>query len=268
MKIVVKVGGAFEGETENLAHNLARIIMRNEVIVVHGGSADAADVLGRLGVRQEQLTAPDGMTTRYTTAPVLEGLTMSLRGVTQVRLVQALLRAGVQAVGLSGVDGGVARAVSKAAIRTVVDGRTRVVRDNLAGNLTTINVKFLTHLIRAQYVPLLCPPAVTDDGAVVNVDADRLAAEVALQWGADALILLTAVDGLQDAHGSLVKELEARATGDLPSYITGGMRMKVYAASRAALNGVPHVVIAFAGCSDAVDHALSGGGTRVVTHAL
>lgn len=270
MKIVVKVGGAFEGDIDDLARSLAKATLETgtQIIVVHGGSTDAATVLQRLGIPQERLTAPDGMTTRYTTAPVLEGLIMALRGLTQTRLVRALLRAGLQPVGLSGVDGRLAEAKRKSAIRAVADGRTRVVRDNLAGSLTEINVTLLQLLLQHGYLPVVCPPAITKAHDVVNVDADRLAAEVAIHWQADALLLLTAVEGLRDEEGLLVDALEARTTEDLPSYVNGGMRMKVHAAARAATHGVPHVVIAHAGHPDVIDNALQGNGTRVVNHAL
>ena len=95
------------------------------------------------------------------------------------RVVEKLQKAGVNALGLSGVDGRLLVARRKDAIRIVENGRQRMLRDDYTGKIESVNAALLSMLLDAGYIPIVAPLAISHEGDAVNVDADRAAAMVA-----------------------------------------------------------------------------------------
>lgn len=263
--LVVKIGGAVQ--LNRILDELAeRSAAREPVVLVHGGGKDTDDLAARLGHPVRYLVGSNGSRSRRTDAVALETLTMALAGWVKPRLVAGLATRGVPAVGLTGADGRTVTAVRKSAIRTVWNGRVYLVRDDLSGRLAQVDPALLLRVLGAGMVPVLSPPVTSAGGALLNVDADRIAAGVAVALRAAALVLLTEVPGvLADAadHSSVLAEIPADPAVVLPS-VTGRMWHKVNAAREAVAGGVPEVVIAAGAGPDPVAAALSGAGTRVV----
>ena len=208
------------------------------------------------------------MSTRYTDPATLEVVILALAGGVKPKIVAELTRLGVPSVGLTGLDGGMLRARRKSAVRSVVDGRTTLVRDNLSGRLAEVRTELLETLLRSGFVPVVSPPAIDERGQPVNVDADRVAAALAAALGADRLVLLTGAPGvLADPNddSSLLSTYEVPATGAPGRFAGGGMALKLIAAREALAGGVASVRIADGRASDPVSRALAGSGTTVTT---
>jgi acetylglutamate/LysW-gamma-L-alpha-aminoadipate kinase len=239
------------------------------IIVVHGGSADIERLGGRLGVRMRRLTSPDGMSARYTDADTLEVVTLAMAGAVQPRIVVALHTAGVTAVGLTGLDGGLLRARRRTVQRTLFRGRQLVVRGDHSGRITGVNTDLLHCLTGAGVVPVICPPALAEDAAAVNADADRVAAAIASAMNAATLVLLTGAPGvLADPADSrsVMATCEVSREGP-PPQLGGGMGVKLMAARDALAAGVPQVLIADGRTTQPLHRALSGHATRVTLAA-
>jgi [amino group carrier protein]-L-2-aminoadipate 6-kinase len=268
--MVVKCGGSVARDVRAISEDIALIVTAGTpVIVVHGGSADIESLRIRLDLPDRRLIAPDGVSTRYTDAATLELVSLALCGLTKPRLVTALNAAGLRAVGLSGLDGGVLRARRKLVHRAVVAGRTVLVRDNHAGRITTVDRDLLLGLVRAGFVPVLSPPAIAEDGRPVNVDADRAAAAVAAAVGASTLLMLTGAPGLlrDPADESSTVPSLAIDSAALPDFAGGGMRMKLVAAREALDQGVGRVVIGDGRVAAPAQQALTGQGSTTVLMA-
>ncbi len=131
---VVKCGGNAAVDPLAICSDVAGMAGDGErVVLVHGGSADIDALAGRLGVPMRRLVSPDGVSARYTDAAALEVVHLALAGLAKPRLVGALVAAGVPAVGLTGLDGGLLRAKRKSVHRALVDGRRVLVRDDHSG---------------------------------------------------------------------------------------------------------------------------------------
>src|SRR5579875_1127637 len=184
---VVKIGGGDGVNLEACCDDIARLRRAGErVVVVHGGS-DAATRLGEeLGHPARFITTPSGMRSRYTDARTLEIFTMALAARNR-DIVTRLQERGVDAVGLSGLDGRALEGRRKEAVIAVVEGRRHVIRDDRSGSVERVNGPLLGALLQMGYVPVLSPPALSPDGPI-NVDADRAAALVATTLGARALV--------------------------------------------------------------------------------
>ncbi len=263
MTIVVKVGGALGNAVEPV---LADLAPRPDVVLVHGGSAEV-DRLGKaLGRPSEYYTSPSGVVSRRSDPAHLEVVVLALAGTVQTALVAGLARHGRKAVGLSGVDGGLLRARRKEGARAVVEGRVVRLADDLSGSVESVNGEMLSLLVGAGLLPVVGPPAITDRGEVVNVDADRAAAQVAIAVRAEALLLLTNVPGLlrdlADPTSVLPRIPRAEVEATLP-LAQGRMRKKLLAAREALEGGVPRVVIAPSSGEAPVGRAFRGEGTVI-----
>lgn len=258
--IVVKVGGGLD--PARVLDDVADVAAAGTgVVLVHGGGAEVDRLAGQAGVVPAQIVSVDGTRSRRTDAAALDVLTLALLGRVKPTLVAGLRARGADAVGLSGADGGLVRAERRPAIRSVEDGRTRLIRDDLSGRVTGVRRDLLDTLLDAGIVPVVSPPAAGADGTLLNVDADRVAAEVAVALGADALLLLTDVPGvLADPAdpASVITDLD----GDMPDAVTGRMRHKLRAATHAA-GSVRRVVIGSGHGEAPVRAARDGRGTRV-----
>jgi [amino group carrier protein]-L-2-aminoadipate 6-kinase len=264
--MVVKCGGNAAVDPAAICADVAELVGAGRAVVLaHGGSAEIDSLGDRLGVRRRRLVAPDGVTTRHTDGPALEVVQLALAGLVKPRLVRALGAAGVIAVGLTGIDGGLLRARRKTVHRAMVGGRRVLVRDDHSGRVVEVNGELLRTLLRAGLLPVVSPPALAEDGRPVNADADRAAAAVAAALGAETLVMLTGAPGvLADPadEGSVLATCEVPVTG-APPHRGGGIGVKLIAAREALLAGVPHVLIADGRRDRPVLAALSGRATRI-----
>ncbi|WP_218011120.1 [LysW]-aminoadipate kinase [Herbidospora mongoliensis] len=265
--IVVKCGGNSAVDAAGICADVAGLVHSGEpVVLVHGGSGEIARLAGRLGVPQRTLVAPDNVSTRYTDPATLEVVVLALAGSVKPKLVAELARLGVPAVGLTGLDGGMLRARRKGAVRSVVDGRTTLVRDNLSGRLGEVRTALPNALLEAGFVPVISPPAIDEHDQPVNVDADRVAAALAAALGADRLVLLTGAPGVladRDDATSVLPVYDVPAAGAPGRFAGGGMALKLVAAREALAGGVKSVLIADGRVSNPVSRAVDGHGTDV-----
>ncbi|MGP3983811.1 [LysW]-aminoadipate kinase [Streptomyces sp. KR80] len=265
--IVVKCGGNAAVDPLAVCEDIAALTRDSRpVVVVHGGSADIERLAGRLGVESRRLVAPDGVSARHTDRAMLEVVHLALAGLAKPRLVAALSAAGVSAVGLTGLDGGLLRARRKTAHRAVVAGRRVVVRDDHSGRITEVDAGLLRALLADGRTPVVSPPAVAEDGGPVNTDADRAAAAVAAALGASTLVLLTGAPGVltDPADDDSALPVCAVTPSGPPPFTGGGMGLKLVAAREALQGGVGRVLIADGRCRAPVRTALEGRATTVV----
>lgn len=266
--IVIKVGGSAGIDYDAVCDDVAALHAAGErMVLVHGGSQQTNSVATALGHPPQFVTSPSGYTSRHTDRRTLEIFMMVYAGQMNTTIVERLQRRGVNAVGLSGVDGGLWRGPRKRALRAVVDGRTVVIRDTWTGRVDVVNAGLLTLLLDSGLLPVLTPPALSDDGEAINVDGDRAAAATAAALGADDLLILSNVPGVladfPDA-GSLIPAIAPDAIDAVAaSHAQGRMRIKLLGAQEALAGGVRRVVIGDARGAQPVRRALAGAGTTI-----
>jgi [amino group carrier protein]-L-2-aminoadipate/L-glutamate 6-kinase len=267
---VVKCGGHASLDPSALCGDVAELVAAGQtVVIVHGGSAEIERLAARLGVPLQRMTSPDGMSARLTDPATLEVVSLALSGAVRPALVTALLAAGVPAVGLAGIDGGLLRAHRRRAQRAVAGGRPVIVRDH-SGRITGVNTDLLRCLTGAGFVPVVSPPVLATDGLMLNADADRVAAAIAGAMGAARLLLLTGAPGvLTDPAdpGSVLTVCQVPPDGP-PPLRAGGIGVKLLAARDALAAGVTDVLIADGRGLRPVRHALAGAATRVTLGAF
>jgi acetylglutamate/LysW-gamma-L-alpha-aminoadipate kinase len=195
--IVVKLGGTEGVDFSAICQDAARLLSQGQrLVLVHGGSAEANQLGEVVGYPARFITSPSGYSSRYTDRRTLEIFAMAVNGKVNTMLVESLQRLGVNALGLSGLDGRLMAATRKDTIQSIENGKRKIIRDDYTGKIETINTALLQTLLEAGYLPVIAPLAVSAAGEALNVDADRAAAMLAAALQAGRLVLLTAVPGL------------------------------------------------------------------------
>ena len=254
MKLLIKIGGTLldsPASRDRLAREITAASATHRVVVVHGGGKQMTRFLEERGVESRFV---NGL--RVTTDEVLDAVLKIFAGSVNHELVASLNRAGVSAVGLSGIDAFIAEAEQ-------LDPELGAV-----GRVTKSNPALFDLLTTHQYLPVVACVAGDRQGHVYNVNADQMAVACAAAFGASQLIFLTDVDGVLDASRQIRAVLTAPDCDRLiaDGVATGGMQAKLESALAALRAGVEQVHIA-PGAADQVLRRLLDGdalGTRIV----
>jgi [amino group carrier protein]-L-2-aminoadipate 6-kinase len=265
--IVVKLGGTEGVDFSAICADAAELLSQGQkLIFVHGGSAEANALGKALGAPPKFITSPSGYTSRYTNRETLEVFLMAVNGKVNSLLTEQLHALGINALGLSGMDGSLMVAARKEAIQSVEHGKRKIIRDDYTGKIENVNVALLKMLLAADYLPVIAPVAVSQKGEALNVDADRAAAMVASALKAETLILLTAVPGLMKNfpdESTLFRQLPQSQLSAALEAAQGRMKKKVLGAEEALQGGVGKVIIADGRIQNPISSALVGNGTVI-----
>ncbi len=245
MTLVVKYGGHAMVDEQLKADfaqdiTLMKFIGLNPV-VVHGGGPQINLVLDSMGICPQFVR---GM--RLTDEPTMDVVEMVLGGKLNKAIVAQINRQGGKAVGLSGKDGGLITA-EKLHIVYQPDENSppEIIDPGLVGQVTHINPEIIHTLTQHGFIPVIAPVGAGVEGETFNINADIVASHVAMALTAGRLILLTDVDGILDASGTLIPSLNAEIAHRMmqEKTISGGMIPKVECALDAVEHGVQKVHI-------------------------
>ena len=240
--LVIKYGGNAMTDPhlkECFAHDvvLLKLVGFNPV-VVHGGGPQIENMLSRVGKKGEFV---QGM--RVTDAETMEVVEMVLGGQVNKEIVSLINQAGGKAVGLTGKDSNFIRA--KKLMMENKDAPGDMIDIGQVGDITQIDPSLISFLDKGDFIPVIAPIGVGEDGESYNINADVVAGKLAEVLKAEKLMMLTNTPGVLDKAGKLLTNLSAREIDALfaDGTISGGMLPKIGSALDAAKNGVNTVHI-------------------------
>ncbi|MGI8409215.1 MAG: acetylglutamate kinase [Pyrinomonadaceae bacterium] len=194
---VVKFSGKVTEDRENLASLAEELALMHQVgirvCVIHGGGKQLTELAKKLGVVQ---TVIEGR--RVTDDDTLDLAMMIFRGKINTEILAELRRRGIEAVGLSGIDGGVVKAERRPP-REILDkktGETSTVDFGHVGDVVEIDSRLINLLLENNYLPVISSLGADDEGKIYNINADTIASEIAVRLEAEKLILLSDVNGI------------------------------------------------------------------------
>ncbi len=269
--MVIKIGGSRGINYDAVCADAAKLIQQGcRMVLVHGGSDETNIISEKLGKPPRMVTSASGYTSRYTDRETLEIFEMVYCGKINKMIVEKLQQLGVNAVGLSGIDGRLWEGTRKKALTVVENGKKKILREDLSGRVERVNVALIELLLANGYLPVLTPPAITVDGEAINVDGDRAAAVLATAMKAEQLIILSNIPGLlRDVNdeSSLIRRIAKDEIEQFAGYAQGRMKKKVLGTKEALEGGVQRVVLADARLDHPIQAALEGQGT-VITQSI
>lgn len=194
---VVKFSGKVTESKENLASLAEELALLHQVgirvCVIHGGGKQLTELAKKLGIVQ---TIIEGR--RVTDDDTLELAKMIFRGKINTEILASLRHRGIEAVGLSGIDGGVVKAVRRPPKEIVnkETGATETVDFGHVGDIVEVDSRLIYLLLENDYLPVISSLGADDDGRIYNINADTIASEIAARLQAEKLILLSDVNGI------------------------------------------------------------------------
>jgi acetylglutamate kinase len=269
--MVIKAGGGLFEDAQTrrqLFEQLSLVHMLGAgIVLVHGGGPQIDALCARLGVETRKHNGR-----RITTPEVMEAVAMALPGHVQSRIVAGLMRAGVPAVGTSTLSAGSVQGHRR--LPSIAPDGTSLDFGHVL-DIDKVDSGMIRHLLAGGYVPVVAPVAMDEQGELCNINADTVAARLAIALGAEKLVFLLGVRGvLMNASdsGTLVPELSMTQLRQLESdgVLTGGMLPKAGAALSALEGGVARVHLVSGIEPDALLQELltnEGSGTMVVPDA-
>jgi acetylglutamate kinase len=239
--IVIKYGGNAMVD-EELKQDFARDVVLMKLVginpvLVHGGGPQIGDLLKRIGKESRFV---DGM--RVTDRETMDVVEMVLGGLVNKEIVSLINQHGGKAVGLSGKDGGLIRARKMVLKKAQSDENlpSEIIDIGHVGEVVGIDPKLVALLDTGDFIPVIAPIGVGEDGQTYNINADVVAGKLAITLTAEKLMLLTNTQGVLDKNQNLLTGITAKQADALiaDGTIDGGMLPKVRCALDAVTSGV------------------------------
>ncbi|MDP9197466.1 MAG: [LysW]-aminoadipate/[LysW]-glutamate kinase [Thermoproteota archaeon] len=256
--IVIKFGGSVVNDLHpSTIKDLHNISSNEKLLLVHGGGNEVTSVATKLGKEQRFVVSPGGIRSRYTDKETAEIYTMVMSGKINKLIVRMLLKEGIKAVGLSGVDNHILRAIRKSKLIVINEkGRKMLIDGGYTGKIKSVETELLNLLLSGGYVPVISPVALSEEFDFLNVDGDRAAAYIGGILGADRVIFVTNVNGLY-LDGTLVQDISLEEAKQILPKIGFGMEKKVLACTEALSLGANEAIISSGMVRDPISSAIA-----------
>ena len=264
--ITIKIGGSVVDNLHpSTIDDIKKVVEQEGVILVHGGGKEVTKVTEQLGKEPKFVVSPSGIKSRYTDKETSEIFTMVMSGRINKAIVQMLQKNGINAIGLSGMDGKTIEANRKKKLMIMNEkGRKQVIDGGYTGKISNVNSDLIKTIMDKGYTPVISPIAISEESEFLNVDGDRAAANVAGHVKADKVLFITNVDGLL-MEDKLVEKLSLEEAKEIMPKIGFGMEKKILAATEALEMGVSEALIANGQKENPISSAIAHNNCTVIT---
>ena len=261
--IIVKIGGGAGINLQGIVRDLAQL--KEKFIIVHGANALRDKLAEDLGQPKKVVTSVSGYSSVYSDENLIDQMMMAYAGARNKRIVELCHQLGVNAVGLSGLDGKVIQGVRNKGIRVYQDGKLRILRD-YSGKPEAVNRALLDLLLDHNYVPVLTVPIIDEQNNAINTENDDVVRVLQKTMCADKVINLIEAPGFlenKDDEGSLIERIAVAELEAREQQSEGRMKRKILAVRKLFEHGASRVIIADGRGEHPVTDALSGKGTVI-----
>lgn len=260
---IIKIGG---GESINIAGIVADLAnLTEKVIVVHGANAVRDKLAADLLAPKKTITSVSGYTSVSSDEAAIDIMMMAYAGLRNKRIVELCQQRGVNAVGLSGLDGKVIQGRRNQGIRVREGGKLKIVRD-FSGKPQSVNTALLQLLLDQGYVPVLCVPIIDENNFAINSENDDIVNKLQEAFHAQKIIQLIEAPGFlddKDNPDSLVKRITRTELHRREEQVEGRMKRKMLALRKLFEAGATTVIISDGRTEHPIKDALSGKGTLI-----
>lgn len=261
--IIIKIGGGNSINIKGIIQDLAGL--DEKFIIVHGANALRDKIADQLQQPKKTLTSVSGYSSVFSDETALDIMMMAYSGLKNKRIVELCQQNGINAVGLSGLDGKLIQGKRNKGIRVKENGKLKIVRD-FSGKPKSINMDLLGLLLDNGYVPVLCVPIIDENNVAINSENDDIINVLQDALKANKILhFIEAAGFLDDADDpkSLVKRISQNELKQREEQVTGRMKRKMLALRKLFESGAGSVVISDGRIENPVINALNGGGTLI-----
>lgn len=261
--IILKIGGGAEINLDGIITDLA--VLKEKVIIVHGANAVRDRLLEKLGIEKKVITSLSGHSSVFTDHDLIDAQLMAYAGLMNKRIVSLCQQNGINAVGLSGLDGRVISGRRNQGIKIREGSKIRIIRD-LSGKPVEINLDLLNLLLDYGYTPVLTVPITDEHGHAINSENDDIVAVLQSAVHAEKIIQFIEAPGIMrnpDDPGSMIKALTRTQLQQFEESVSGRMKRKVYALIKLFDSGPCKVIVSDGRQVNPLKNALNGEGTII-----
>lgn len=260
---IIKVGGGDAINLPGIAADLAEL--GEPAVIVHGANALRDQLAERLGAPKQVLTSVSGYSSVHSDDRALDMIMLAYAGLRNTQLVELCQRSGVDAIGLTGLDGRLIRGRRNQGVRVRRGGKTFIVRDR-SGKPAGVNGALLRTLLRDGYTPVISIPILDEHGTAINSENDDIVVALHAELRARRVFQLIEAPGFlarADDETSVVSELDAAALDRFESQAAGRIRRKLRALKELIALGGAQVILCDGRAEHPLRDGLAGRGTRV-----
>jgi len=260
---IIKVGGGGAINLEGIVKDMTGL--NGPALVVLGANAVRDDIAERLGTPKKTLTSVSGYASVYSDEQAIDAIMMGYPGLRCSRFVELCQQNGVNAVGLSGIDGRAVQGQRNRGIRVREGSKTLLKRD-FSGKPKTVNGPLFRLLLDNGYVPVLTIPIADENCFAINSENDDIVNVLQQELGADHILQLIEAPGFlddKDDPESLVPDLSRSELEHREQQVEGRMKRKMLALRRLFESGASRVIIADGRVETPISDALKGKGTII-----
>ena len=261
--IIVKIGGGKRINIPGIVKDLAEL--KEKFVIVHGANALRDKLCEDLGQPKQVLTSVKGYTSVYSDEKLLDVMMMAYAGLRNKRIVELCQQHGINAVGLSGIDGKIVQGQRNKGIRVYQGKKLKIIRD-FSGKPQSVNAPLLNLLLDNGYVPVLTVPIIDEQNAAINTENDDVVRVLHKALKADTVINLIEAPGFlasKDDDRTLIEKIPSRDLQAREQQVEGRMKRKMLALKKLFEQGATRIIISDGRSEHPVTDALSGKGTVI-----
>lgn len=261
--IIVKIGGGNEINIQGIIADLAAV--KEKYIIVHGANALRDKLADALGTPKQTLTSVKGYSSVYSDEKLLDVMMMAYAGLRNKRIVEMCHQHGINAIGLSGLDGKVIQGRRNRGIRVEKNGKKKIIRD-YSGKPEAINEGLLHMLLDNGYIPVLTVPIIDEHNTAINTENDDVVRVLQKSMQADTVINLIEAPGFlvdKDDESSVISKISPQELEEREQQVDGRMKRKMLSFRKLFEHGASRVIISDGRTGHPVADALAGKGTVI-----
>ncbi|MGD8777829.1 MAG: [LysW]-aminoadipate kinase [Ignavibacteria bacterium] len=260
---IIKIGGGEKINIEAIIKDLS--VLNGKFIIVHGANAFRDSLAEKLNKPKKTLTSVKGYSSVFTDEDAIDVMMMAYSGYKNKRIVELCQRNGINAVGLTGIDGRAVQGERNKGIRIRENNKLKIVRD-FSGKPRSINADLLKLLLENGFTPVLTVPIIDENGYAINSENDDIVAVLQKELQAEKIIQFIEAPGYlenKDDADSVVKKMSKAELEQREAQVDGRMKRKILALRKLFEHGETTVIIADGRIDNPVTNALNGGGTII-----
>ncbi len=261
--IIVKIGGGKDINIGGIVRDLAEL--QEKFIIVHGANAIRDEIAAKLGNPKRVITSVSGYASVFSDQAAIDAIMMSYSGVQNKRIVELCQQNGINAIGISGIDGRLVRGERNKGIRSKQGEKVVILRD-YSGKPQEVNKELIDLLLSHGYVPVICIPILDEKGFAINSENDDIINVLQEALHAEKIVQLIEAPGFledKDDESTLIRIIPANELKDREEQVEGRMKRKILALRKLLEQGAGTVIISDGRVEHPIKEALAGKGTKI-----
>lgn len=263
--LIIKIGGGKEINLRGIIVDLSKLNER--FIIVHGANALRDELAKKLSIEKKIITSLSGYSSVYSDEQAIELLMLAYAGLRNKKIVELCQQHGINAIGLTGIDGKIIQGKRNAGIRSHQNGKTLIIHD-LSGKPTTVNSQLLELLIKNSYTPVITVPIIDENNVAINSENDDIIVMLQQQLNADHVIHLIEAPGLlleSNNPQSMISFLHYSKLLELEKNASGRIKRKLLSLRKLIEQGCSKIIISDGRTASPINDAINGKGTIIVS---